>query len=116
MDTNVIRSELIGADIALLSVCGEVDMSNFVELEEAITHWSEKNICSCIFDWQDARYVSSLVVGLVIRCLERAESCNGRLAFVHSEPVDRVFDLLGLRERIPSFSVIDDAVNYVRNS
>ncbi len=85
----------------LVSVSGEVDVSNASELRDAIDAALSEGVSSVSVDISDVSYIDSTGIGVLVGAAHRA--VDGGIAFSVANPqrnVARILSLLGMGEEL----------------
>jgi anti-anti-sigma factor len=105
------------ADIAVVSLFGEHDLSTQAELDEKLEQLvgAGKPI---IVDLSQARYVDSSVLGSVVRAdaLARRLGLRLTLQFAPGSIVARLLEITSLRDHVPCADSRDEAVRIARSN
>ena len=98
--------------VDVVEVLGEIDVSNVAALDEALRAALSDETTSCLLDLSQLEFLDSSVVNALIRWSNDAQlSEREALAIVVGEdtPAERLFDLIGLKTRLPIFQHHDAA-------
>ncbi|AWW30339.1 anti-sigma factor antagonist [Echinicola strongylocentroti] len=101
----------------LLSLKGQVDASNSVELDEAIKEVVTQNHPTILVDGSELEYISSAGLGVFMSYLEEFEENNIQfLIYGLSEKVANVFHILGLDQLITIKANKDEALQTIHEA
>jgi anti-sigma B factor antagonist len=99
-----IQSRLEGADTAVLSLAGEIDVANVAQVRSAAVELLERGATSLIVDLSAIEYIDSSGMGMLVGLKKRLADSNGNITIVGvGGRVKRVFEVTGL-ERIFTLS------------
>lgn len=85
----------------LISVVGEIDISNAAKLREAIDFALEQPTEEVKLDFARVSYIDSTGIGVLVGAAHHAEEHNKRFCAINAQPnVLRVAQLLGLDKEI----------------
>ena len=98
-------------DHSVLSLIGEIDASNSVELDEMITDMVQGGVHNLLVDCSRLEYISSAGLGVFMSYLEEFQEKEIQLViFGLKEKVFQVFNILGLDQLIKIRSSKQDAL------
>lgn len=101
----------IEGDIAVISVNGEVTLSESTDLQTMITEVQDDGICKIVFDLEHLKYISSLGIGVLARVCGDLKKNSGKMVVYNpSEDVHKLFKLLRLDRIIPIVASRDEAI------
>ena len=108
-----IRVSHLGS-IEVVTVTGEIDLSNVAELDDALQNALSGTTTSCLLDLSEVTFMDSSVVHALIRWSKEAQvSVRDGLAIMvggkDTEPT-RVLSLAGMMKRLPVFDSPDAAM------
>ena len=90
------------AGTSVLSVYGELDLSNSEVFESAVRSAEERHRANLIVDLSGLQFIDSSGLAVLIRTANRSRENSNSLALLRgSAPVDRLFKLTGLTEHLP---------------
>jgi anti-sigma B factor antagonist len=102
-----IESRREGEGAAVLTLAGEVDVSNVAEVREAALKLLEDGIKRLVFDLSGVTYMDSSGLGMLVGLLKRVRESKGEVAIAGATArVSRLFDITGLKQ---IFSLYEDA-------
>lgn len=94
-----------GAEWALLSVSGEIDLDTVGKLRGKLEDAEGRGIYRLILDFSETKYVNSTALAVLVKFVERVREKGGGIALVSvNQRVRLVFEMLGL---IPFFEFFD---------
>jgi anti-sigma B factor antagonist len=101
----------IANDHSVLSLIGEIDASNSVELDAVITEMVQGGAHNLLVDCSRLEYISSAGLGVFMSYLEEFQEKEIKLViFGLKEKVFQVFNILGLDQLIKIRSTKQDAL------
>jgi anti-sigma B factor antagonist len=86
------------AGVAVLAVCGELDMSNAATLKAAIASWGAESSGRLVFDLSGLHFIDSAGIAVLLEAAERFESVSVRAP---TRVVRRVIEVTGLTGVLP---------------
>ncbi|WP_373497546.1 STAS domain-containing protein [Aquiflexum sp.] len=99
---------------SVLSLIGEIDASNSVELDEVILDMVQGGVRNLLVDCSQLEYISSAGLGVFMSYLEEFQEKEIKLViFGLKEKVFQVFNILGLDQLIKIKSTKKDALEEV---
>ena len=103
-DSLSIRSERQG-DTCRVSPVGELDIASAGKLERELAAAAAGDAATIVLDLSGLTFIDSTGLRIVLDFNERCGGQGGRLAIVAGTPaVDRLLDIVGLRDRLPLIS------------
>lgn len=100
--------------VALLGVCGELDMAARDDYEKARDEALATGL-PIVFDLRECSFVDSDGIAGIMRAFKLATHDGRGLALAGSGPqIGRMLDLTGLATLIPCFDSLEEAVEHVR--
>ncbi len=101
-------------DHSVLSLIGEIDASNSVELDEVILEMVQGGVRNLLVDCENLEYISSAGLGVFMSYLEEFQEKEIRLViFGLKEKVFQVFNILGLDQLMKIKSTKQDALDEI---
>jgi anti-sigma B factor antagonist len=101
-----ITSRVEGDQTALLSLAGELDVSNVAEAREAARKLLDDGSSRLVVDLAQVTYTDSSGLGMLVGLLKRLRESGGAMAIAAPVPrVRRVFEITGLTQ---IFTLCDD--------
>ncbi|WP_194976213.1 STAS domain-containing protein [Aquiflexum lacus] len=101
-------------DHSVLSLIGEIDASNSVELDEVILEMVQGGVCNILVDCSMLEYISSAGLGVFMSYLEEFQEKQITLViFGLKEKVFQVFNILGLDQLIKIRDTKQDALDEI---
>ena len=100
MVTLTIHSERRGA-AHHVAVSGELDIASVEQLERVLLDVEQADGEPIVLDLTGLDFIDSTGLRLVLDANARCGGPNGRLAIAGSPAVERLLDIVGLRERLP---------------
>ncbi len=97
----------------LISVNGEIDLYNAKELKDRVGYVCDDSPDGgdLIIDFKDVDYIDSTGLGIMIGIKRRIAESNGGLVLVlHSDRINKLFDITGLKNIFTITRSVDDAV------
>lgn len=85
----------------IVTISGEVDLSNCVQLENAIESRGYVTDYHYIVDMKEVTYIDSETIKILLCCNKRILDVNSRMVIIASERVKRVLFLAGINKIIP---------------
>lgn len=86
-------------DSYIISICGDVDASSSITLDEAMETAIKQTPTSILVDGKELSYISSAGLGVFMSYLEELREKNIFFAIYGlSEKVENVFEILGLND------------------
>lgn len=115
MDTQLeIASRSVGAETGVLSLSGEVDVSNVQRVREAAVELLEGGAKNLVVDLAKTEYMDSSGLGVVVGLLKKVKELGGTLAIAAAQPrVKRVFEVTGLNQVFPVRDDVEGALKEV---
>ena len=115
MDTQLeIASRMVGAETGVLSLSGEVDVSNVQRVREAAGELLERGAKNLVFDLAKVEYMDSSGLGVLVGLLKKVKELGGTLAIAAAqEQVERLFVITGLKQIIPLSDDVEGALKEV---
>ncbi|NBU32061.1 MAG: anti-sigma factor antagonist [Actinobacteria bacterium] len=100
-------------DHTVVSVEGEIDLSNSDDLDEAIIQALSNSTARITVDLTDVTFLDSSGLGVIVKGLKRAAEAESTFDVVASnERVLKVFKITGLDSVITIFSTLEDASSH----
>jgi anti-sigma B factor antagonist len=104
------KTTLIGRDVALVAVAGELDLYTAGEFAEALNEAIATKPGTVVVDLSAATFVDSTALGTLVHRAKLLGS-SGRLAIVATDPqIRRVFDVTGLSHVYPTYGSVELAL------
>jgi anti-anti-sigma factor len=101
----------VEADVAVVTIDGEVTSSKSSELQTVITGILDDGTKAIIFDLEHLSYICSLGIGVLARACGELKKNNGKMVvFNASKEVHKLFKLLRLDRIIPIASSRSQAI------
>jgi anti-sigma B factor antagonist len=101
-------------DHSVLSLIGEIDASNSVELDEVILEMVQGGVSNLLVDCSKLEYISSAGLGVFMSYLEEFQEKEIKLViFGLKEKVFQVFNILGLDQLIKIRASKQDALEEI---
>lgn len=101
-------------DHSILSLIGEIDASNSVELDEVILEMVQGGVRNILVDCSQLEYISSAGLGVFMSYLEEFQEKEIKLViFGLKDKVFQVFNILGLDQLIKIRSTKKDALEEI---
>ena len=98
-------------DLAILSVSGEVDVSNAVDIKTAIKDQLTTGISKIVIDFREVSYIDSFGIGVLVSGLTTVRKTDGSLKLADlSESVEKIFQLAKLLKFFEIYDTLEDAV------
>lgn len=97
-------------NVPIISVTGQIDMNNYVEVHELILSEISGGHPNIILNFKKLNFMDSATLGMLLRSLDRAKQQGGLLVLVTNPFVDRVLAVTGLAHLFELFSSEDDAI------
>lgn len=115
MDTQLeIASRMVGAETGVLSLSGEVDVSNVQQVREAALKLLERGAKNLVFDLAATEYMDSSALGALVGLLKKLKELGGTLAIAAAQPpVERLFVITGLNQVFPLCDAVEGALKEV---
>ena len=115
MDTQLeIASRMEGTETGVLSLSGEVDVSNVQRVREAALELLERGAKNLVFDLAGTEYMDSSGLGVLVGLLKKVKELGGTLAIAAAQPrVKRLFEVTGLNQIIPLCDDVEGALKEV---
>lgn len=99
MDLSITSAEKVGK--TLVTVVGEVDVSNAGELREAVDSALEAAPAEVSVDLAEASYIDSTGIGVLVGAATRAQEAGVAFSVAHPQTnVKRVLGLLGVERQL----------------
>lgn len=99
MDLSITSAEKVGK--TLVTVVGEVDVSNAGELREAVDSALEAAPAEVSVDLAEVSYIDSTGIGVLVGAATRAQEAGVAFSVAHSQAnVKRVLGLLGVERQL----------------
>ena len=99
-----IRSERTG-DTFTVAPVGELDIATAAQLERELAPVGASDAATIVLDLSGLTFIDSTGLRIVLDFTEFCGGLNGRLRVIAGTPaVDRLLDIVGLRERLPLIS------------
>jgi len=106
----MIVNTAIDGEFHILKVCGEVDASNALDLDNEIEGLVLKDIKKILVDCSEMTYISSAGLGVFMSKIQDFKKKGIHFALFNvSSNVESVFDILGLNDFIQISDTIHDA-------
>lgn len=110
-----IESRIEEDGTAVLSLAGEVDVSNVEQVREAAVKLLEGNGKRLILDLSGVEYMDSSGLGMLVGLLKRQRESGGVLAIAGHQPrVQRLFEITGLKQVFELYDDVAGALKEVR--
>lgn len=94
-------------EAAVLTLAGEVDVSNVAEVREAGLKLLQSDTKRLVVDLSEVTYMDSSGLGMLVGLLKRVRESGGEVAIAGArERVGRLFEITGLKQ---VFSLYEDA-------
>src|SRR5947209_3371479 len=107
----------LAANVQLIALSGEFDLSNNHELERTLTAAIDAGARDLVVDLRDASFLDGTAMNTLVLARKRAARRNGRLVIVRPpSPVWRVFVLTGMSRTFPAFESPATAARYLAGS
>jgi anti-anti-sigma factor len=91
--------------VAVISVAGELDVSNYQRLRECLSEISDAGATEVILDVEHLTFMDSTGLSVLVACHRRMEAAGGRFSLL--APTNIVKRLLDMTGQLP-YQVIDD--------
>ena len=97
--------------VVIARIAGELDASNAAHLEDQLTEAVPNTALGMVLDLSELSFVDSSGVELLFGLGERLEDRRQRLAVALPEgaPIERVFEIVRFRERLPLAGSVAEA-------
>jgi anti-sigma B factor antagonist len=100
-----------GADQAVVSVAGDVDMHSESRLRDELVRLSEASARQLVLDFSGVEFMASAGVHVLLEMSARLEAAGGSLALACVQPmVARVMFLTGADELVPVLPTVAEAL------
>jgi len=97
-----IRTERDPSELFVVELYGELDLSGAEIFSGVLERVQESDVQEIIIDLSGLHFIDSTGLALLVRAHQREKEGANRMAFLHGpDPVQRVFDLTRLSERLP---------------
>ncbi len=98
-------------DYSIIKVFGEVDISNFKQLEESIAEYKELSFQKVLFDFSELEYIDSSGVGVLVRLFRAVDKNEGSVGIAGCrECIEKNFKLLKLDNFFAFYGNVDEAL------
>jgi anti-anti-sigma factor len=97
-------------NIPIISVTGQIDMNNYVEVHELILSEINSGHSNIILNLKQLNFMDSATLGMLLRGLDKAKQQGGLLVLVSNPFVDRVLAVTGLTHLFELFPDNDEAI------
>jgi anti-sigma B factor antagonist len=106
-----INLEELPDGITLVHVAGSLDGHTFEYMEQALTNLFENGSTRLIMSLEEVEYISSAGAGVFIGTLSESHERGGDIVLLNpTEPVQEVFDMLGLSQLFKLAHTTEEAV------
>jgi len=97
--------------VVIARISGEMDTSNAARVEDRLTAAVPNTALGMVLDLSELSFVDSSGVELFFRLAERFEDRRQRIAVALPEgaPIERVFEIVRFRERLPLVGSVAEA-------
>lgn len=110
-----IERQMLEDDIVAVTIGGEFDLADESRTELAMDFVLGLEIPALLLDLTECQYIDSTGLRTLIRSHDRAQRAGTRVAIAGSGPqVHRMFEITGLKERLPIFDDRDEALDSIR--
>jgi anti-anti-sigma factor len=99
--------------VSVIAVEGELDMNTATQLEQALEPALAKSDSALLIDLSRCEFIDSTGIALIVRAWQQLDG-DFALCGV-GDQVERVLDITGLEESIPTHPRREDAVTALRN-
>lgn len=99
----------------IISAVGQVDMSNCIEVHEAILGQVENGRPNVILDFKQLSFIDSACLGMLLRSLDKAKHSGGRIVIVGNPFIDRVLTVTGLTHLFELYLNENEALKHLRS-
>jgi len=97
--------------LAVLSVVGEVDVSNAVDIKSVIKDQLSSGISKIIIDFKEVPYIDSFGIGVLVSSLTTVRKADGSLKLAGlSDGVKKIFQLAKLLKFFEIYDTQEDAL------
>ncbi len=110
------RTEInIEKDYTHVIIYGDLDSYDSAVLKEKIYHLIQNPaVRNLILDLEDVQYINSINLGTLIGIKRRTAEKGGKVVLIlHSDRVDKLFDITGLKRVFATTRNIEDAVETI---
>lgn len=106
-----INLEQLSPDVTLIHIAGWLDAHTFEYMEQTINNLFEEGKVRLAVELTDVEYISSAGAGVFIGTLSSAHERGGDIVLMNpTEPVQEVFDMLGLSQVFKFASTNEEAM------
>lgn len=100
----------------IISAIGQVDMSNCIEVHEAIIEQIDLGRPSVILDFKQLSFIDSACLGMLLRSLDRAKNSGGTIVIVGNPFIERVLTVTGLTHLFDLYASEEEALERLRSN
>ncbi|MDQ6834821.1 MAG: STAS domain-containing protein [Actinomycetota bacterium] len=105
-----VREDLIGDDVRVFRVAGEVDFDVAPELKKRLIGRVDAGDRQLIVDLSAVAFIDSTAIGVLVATLKRLRDAGGSLLVVcDNEDIRSIFETVGLESVIPLHRSDEDA-------
>ena len=102
---------VVQGDVAILSVSGEVDVSNAVDIKASIKDQLTAGLTKIIIDFKEVSYIDSFGIGVLVSGLTTVRKTDGNLKLAAlSENVKKIFQLAKLLKFFEIYDTLEGAI------
>lgn len=98
-------------EIPIISVEGQVDMDNYVEIHDLILAEIRNGHPNMVLNFKKLNFMDSAALGMLLRGLDKAKQQGGLLVVVTNPFLDRLLSVTGLTYLFELFTAEDEAVS-----
>lgn len=100
-----------GAEIPIISVEGQIDLDNYVEVHDLILTEIRNGHPNIVLNFKKLSFMDSAALGMLLRGLDKAKQQGGLLVVVTNPFLDRMLSVTGLTYLFELFTTEKEAVS-----
>ena len=98
-------------EIPIISVEGQVDMDNYVEVHDLILAEIQSGHPNIVLNFKKLNFMDSAALGMLLRGLDKAKQQGGLLVVVTNPFLDRVLSVTGLTNLFELFTNEEESLS-----
>ena len=98
-------------EIPIISVEGQVDMDNYVEVHDLILAEIQNGRPNIVLNFKKLNFMDSAALGMLLRGLDKAKQQGGLLVVVTNPFLDRVLSVTGLTNLFELFTNEEESLS-----
>ncbi|MCK4267594.1 MAG: STAS domain-containing protein [Actinomycetia bacterium] len=98
-------------EIPIISVEGQVDMDNYVEVHDLILAEIQNGHPNIVLNFKKLNFMDSAALGMLLRSLDKAKQQGGLLVVVTNPFLDRVLSVTGLTNLFELFTNEEESLS-----